>query len=94
MKEKTEYGGICPIEKFSIDSHFGGGYNKDPVEECMGCNLSDRTQEIFANVCQAPEGITRDLYFKFNNEYAELKGELTREGFQEYVIKQMKTKTL
>ena len=85
---ETRYGKECLLGKFEIDVPAGGGcYTKDPVEACFGCNFADVNCEKFdlEKICQCPPGMTWDKYDKLRKEYAKQLGNLTKEGFREYV---------
>jgi hypothetical protein len=91
--KKTSLGGICPLEKFGFNypgSHFGGGYDSDPVEACLNCNFSDLEIGEFDldAICQCPSDMTKEKYKDLRNSYAKqgkLGERLTKKGFRDFV---------
>lgn len=82
-------GFFCPLGKFEIDvAGGGGGYNRDPVEACMGCNFSDlsKSMEDLEEVCKCPRDMTWSEYDKLREKYKGLSEEdNSRKGFWKFV---------
>ncbi len=86
--KKTQYGGVCPLDKFTVDIAGGAGcYTKDPVEECLHCNFGNLDVNGFdlEKICQCPSDIDWDNYDRLRKAYASVNGEHSRKGFWEFI---------
>jgi hypothetical protein len=80
---QTQYGGVCPLERFEIDGAAPGSYTRDPVEACIPCNFADIRQKDFVleKICQCLSNMTLSRYDQLRREYVSTAAEPTRPGF-------------
>lgn len=88
--KKTARGKVCPLDKFGFDysgSHFGGGYDRDPVEACLKCNFSNLYGKEFnlEKICQCPEDMTWDEYDVLRDVYSSMAVEPSKQEFWNFV---------
>ena len=73
---QTKYGGVCPLEKFSIDVPAGcGSYTNDPIEACLPCHWADHSIKGFdlSKLCKCPSDMDNKTYDQLKEDYCESK---------------------
>ena len=83
---ETLYGKECPLNKFMVEVT-SGSYSDDPVKLCLNCNFADISskESDLEKICQCPDGMNWTEYDRLRKSYSSTGGNLTREGFLEFV---------